>query len=342
MSDDAKELATIPEWARDVVARIAEGLQDLNNRAQQLAEIYVSAVDRDSRFPIWLRDMAPGLPARWLTILEHVGRGNSDKRLLLGTINAHRLARLPLSEQRRALDEPIPVCQLGGDHLLVKLENLSRAQMSQVLGVDRLRTLEEQRAWLADMSERVRKNSVLNNAVDKIIKVNRGKKIVEIRGAVNLDISQLNSLLNVHKRGTIREDGFVFYSRRGCVECWVSAEEFDRRIKKERERKFKTKERRRVLLNAEPSAITRPKIYTRGDIRADGFMFYSRIRNRDIWCSPSAFEKKKARARKGQAIYKNRNLAKVRRASNVRAKNKTANSIRLRLFTLAPKLEGVP
>lgn len=85
------------------------------------------------------------------------------------------------------------------------------------------------------------------------------------------------------KRGTVREDGKVFYGyNRDCTngEYWVSAEQFQQDVEK---RKVRRRER---ASKAIPGRV-------RGDIREDGMVFWAYnggCLNSEYWVTPQKFE----------------------------------------------------
>ena len=88
-----------------------------------------------------------------LTRLELLGRGALDERLvkICGRIVTH-LQKLPVYEQKRLLDEGVPVvlADKPDEHLMVDVQSLWPAQLKQVFGLNGVRSLAEQRAWLEE------------------------------------------------------------------------------------------------------------------------------------------------------------------------------------------------
>ncbi len=87
-------------------------------------------------------------PSTWRR-LEMLGRGALDERLILnGTTGASALVRLPFPLQKDALDNGVELLTTAGDTLRVEVDHLTAEQSAQVIAIDHIRSLAEQRAYV--------------------------------------------------------------------------------------------------------------------------------------------------------------------------------------------------
>lgn len=115
----------------------------------EAANIYVAAIDADSSMKDAFAESCPGIPPGAWAGLEAVGRGILDRRLLWGGGRAASyLRRLPVSEQKAALDAGVQMVTAKGDTLRVMPEKMTSAQCHQVFAADHIRDAGEQRAWI--------------------------------------------------------------------------------------------------------------------------------------------------------------------------------------------------
>jgi hypothetical protein len=146
MSDNATSITSIA----DAIRSFTEAFQIAREGFIRAGQIYAAAIDR---FGQSARDQfatgAPAISAETWRRLERLGRGEMDHRLLTkSSEGARALRRLTPGEQGQALDHGVPLLLSGGDHLLVQVDALTRAQVHQVFAMDHVRDLGEQRAWL--------------------------------------------------------------------------------------------------------------------------------------------------------------------------------------------------
>ena len=93
-----------------------------------------------------------GLTVHFLNRAERIGRGDLDSRLLIVSGRQYqKLASCPPSEQKAALDSGVEVFD-GAicDSRLIPVAYLSNEQANQVFALDHIRTIAEQRTWLAE------------------------------------------------------------------------------------------------------------------------------------------------------------------------------------------------
>jgi hypothetical protein len=144
--------ATIPQWFADDRRRLAEGLARIKASVDEIATIYVQAIDRDPAFRDYIADEVVGVPANFWRSLEMVGRKQLDGRILTGVPFGNKLRSLPMSEQRAVLDGSLSLLVRDGDSLQVKLDAITMDQAEQLFARDHIRSLAEQRTWLESRS----------------------------------------------------------------------------------------------------------------------------------------------------------------------------------------------
>lgn len=121
-------------------------------------KIVADLVDKDPDAIDRILEVSPMLTKGILRSLERIGRDELLPELLLrnGLVYA-RLRELPIQLQRRYVKEPVPLMiqtANGPDTLNVTLDALSPLQARQVFSSDGVRSLSEQRAWLAENAPR--------------------------------------------------------------------------------------------------------------------------------------------------------------------------------------------
>jgi len=88
-------------------------------------------------------------PSVWRR-LESIGNGTLDQRLFhAASQGARSLRRLPAPLQSECLDRGVDVLLSDGDSLRVTVDHLRRDQVRQVFAADHVRTLSEQKAFIA-------------------------------------------------------------------------------------------------------------------------------------------------------------------------------------------------
>lgn len=118
-------------------------------------KILVSMVDRDPDAYEKILTKAPAMTPEILCVFERIGRGVLHAPLAMDSSpGVERLKMLPLSVQRNHEMTPIEIVvrkQDGSyDTLRVLPKNMTRAQAKLAFSKDRIRSLGEQRALLAD------------------------------------------------------------------------------------------------------------------------------------------------------------------------------------------------
>lgn len=144
-------------------------------------EIVVSLLDEDrmTLSEIAAKSDNANLSATLLAKFEQLGRAQLLPELLLATYAAApRMRELPISEQRRLIQEPVEVLVKGAtgpDSLLVKVENLTPDQCKQVFDGQIVRGLPAQRAYIeSNRNKPTTKGDTVQHMPYKIT----GKKVV--------------------------------------------------------------------------------------------------------------------------------------------------------------------
>lgn len=137
-----------PDWFDEFRKRITGSLSNAVESIQKAALLYCEAIDRDPSFKDYLSDSCPDVSRGLWRSLEMVGRGQLDARIAAGGCPfGNKLRRLPMSEQKLALDGTVPFLTASGDTLNMRLDSMLPAQAEQVFGSGRIRSLADQKAW---------------------------------------------------------------------------------------------------------------------------------------------------------------------------------------------------
>ena len=172
-----------PSWFEDFKKRIIDGIANAEDMIQRTAAIYVEAITKDSTFKDWISDEVPQVSGGIWRTLEMVGRGQLDARIAAGGCPyGNKLRRLPVSEQRQALDGTIPLLTSSGDTLQVRLDALMPKQADQVFAPGHIRSLAEQKSWLeseATIAAKVRGAKPVSG-----VEVNKRKRCIVVNGFI--------------------------------------------------------------------------------------------------------------------------------------------------------------
>ena len=140
-----------PSWFEDFKKRIIDGIANAEDMIQRTSTIYVEAITKDPTFKDWICDEVPQVSGGIWRTLEMVGRGQLDARIAAGGCPyGNKLRRLPMSEQKQALDGTVPMLTASGDTLQIRLDALMPKQADQVFAPGHIRSLGEQKAWMED------------------------------------------------------------------------------------------------------------------------------------------------------------------------------------------------
>jgi hypothetical protein len=115
---------------------------------KKASKIYANLLDRH---PGIIKEVQGAVPFRYWGRLEAVARGALDARLFYDfSIGAAQLRCMPATVQADVLDEGVDLVVGEGEHLKVKLENLTREQATQAFDARNkcLRSAPAQRAYI--------------------------------------------------------------------------------------------------------------------------------------------------------------------------------------------------
>jgi len=127
---------------------------------EEAGKIAVRIIDHDPHATEDICAACPAMTPSIVHIFERIGRGLLLPSLAMdSTPGARGLRDLPISMQRRYETEPVPLLintDNGTDVLLVDVKNLTRDQSRQIFAKGRIRSEEEQRAWMVEQESKVR------------------------------------------------------------------------------------------------------------------------------------------------------------------------------------------
>lgn len=132
----------------DIAQRIDKAMEGLARSIDLAGRLVVEAVDVFPDASDRLTKRHPTIPPRMWQMLEKVGRGTMDGRVALGCPYAFQLQRLPLSEQRKALDQLLTLALPDGDSCRIRLQDATPDQARQLIGDNSIRTVEQQTQWV--------------------------------------------------------------------------------------------------------------------------------------------------------------------------------------------------
>lgn len=137
------------DWFATEAHQLSLWMKDFLKQGQQIARRYVAAVDRDPTFYDFLIVQYPDIPSQYWRRIERVGRGQLDVRIVAGNASwGNKLEKLPLSDQKRALDDRLPLLLENGDVLHVSVSDIRQRQADQLFAFDHIRDLAAQRAFI--------------------------------------------------------------------------------------------------------------------------------------------------------------------------------------------------
>lgn len=172
-----------PSWFEDFKKRIIDGIANAEDMIQRTAAIYVEAITKDPTFKDWITDEVPQVSGGIWRTLEMVGRGQLDARIAAGGCPyGNKLRRLPMSEQKQALDGTLPFLTASGDTLNMRLDAMMPAQAEQVFANSHIRSLSEQKGFQeAQAIEKAKDQKVKKT---HCIEVNKKKQYIVVNGAI--------------------------------------------------------------------------------------------------------------------------------------------------------------
>lgn len=182
-----------PSWFEDFKTRIVGSISSAENAIHAAAAAYMEAITKDPSFKDWIAEEVPQVSGGTWRTLEMVGRGQLDARIAAGGCPyGNKLRRLPMSEQKHALDGTIPLLTAGGDTLQVRLDALMPKQADQVFAPGHIRSLAEQKAWLEDRARETMAAKTARNVQPVEIDKKRRRIVV---GGVTLTAADLADYL---------------------------------------------------------------------------------------------------------------------------------------------------
>ncbi len=134
--------------ADDFRNAFSEGMRNIN----LACKIYVSIIEESKEKADQLREACADIVkdnSVWARI-EMVGRGMAYEKLLYSPRALYaKIARLPVSQQRQAIDNGVELLVGGDDSLFVKASDMTSKQQSQAFAYDHIRSIPEQKAWIS-------------------------------------------------------------------------------------------------------------------------------------------------------------------------------------------------
>jgi len=95
-----------------------------------------------------------------LNYFRRVAHGKMIPELFVSLVGApgvlRNVSRLPIPDQQRiASGKPVKVILRGGDHMLIRVEDMTNEQARQVFASDHIRSDSQQASWLVERSQNV-------------------------------------------------------------------------------------------------------------------------------------------------------------------------------------------
>lgn len=152
---------TIPDWFVTEGHWLAEAMRDFLKRGEEIACRYTAAIDRDPTFHEFLSIQYPDIPTPYWRRMERVGRGQLDMRIVSGNAPwGNKLEKLSITDQKRALDDRLPLLLENGDVLHVAVSDIRPRQADQLFSFDHIRDLAAQRAFIENQKSEEAKENV--------------------------------------------------------------------------------------------------------------------------------------------------------------------------------------
>jgi hypothetical protein len=178
---------------------VLEILADLTNVAERIKRASVKWIALPDRTRARVLEAVSPTAKTFLDRLTKVGEGTLHPMLYNSVGKAsHYLGKLPLPEQDLYLRERIPVAVLNGgkaDMLNVDIEDMTPNQRKQVFKVHgdvvTVRSIAEQRAWLADQEQR--RQRIEDEELNALTVINRPGRWKIEKGKVWLDTDKLET-----------------------------------------------------------------------------------------------------------------------------------------------------
>lgn len=175
----------------------------LNGKKSFLAagRILAELVDADPNAYEKVLKRNPDLDARFLILLEQVGRGQKHEAVLMlgDPVVAARVESLPMPQQERVFEKPLPVAvkSEGGFRKEFKtLKEMSRTEVMRAIGPDRVLSFDEQ-------VEQEKRKIAQQQVLQKVRWIINGDE-VQFIGSPKLRASDLEALLTQLKNNSTK------------------------------------------------------------------------------------------------------------------------------------------
>lgn len=153
--------------------------------------IYVSAIKASVDNKELFIDAFPEIPMSTWSRIEAVGRGSVVPQLLTYSGGYYgKISRLPMSDQERVLSKSVEILLSNNDILKVKIQNLEKEQIEQLIAKDHIRSIPEQKAFMQNI--KTIKMRSMRPAVNNYKIVRKGR--IEIAGLV-FTVKQLSKMI---------------------------------------------------------------------------------------------------------------------------------------------------
>lgn len=141
-----KSLVSVQEAVEGFRTSFLGGLEQIQNACR----IYVEALDRfPDAYNAFTEAFRGEIPEEAWARFALVGRQLMHPKLLWSGPRIRKaVALLPLPQQKKVMEEGVDLLLEGGDSLKVLPCNMTKPQLQQVFGAEKIRGLPEQRAWL--------------------------------------------------------------------------------------------------------------------------------------------------------------------------------------------------
>ena len=137
-----------------------------------------------------------GLDENIIRRFYQIGKQQLHPKILCSTAQGvMRLASCQYHEQEKYLEQPIELLVADGETLLVMADNLTREQVQQIFNRDHVRSLPEQKAWLATEEKlRIEKEQSSRAELAEANYTIRGHKVI-FRKGVELSQQEVAGIL---------------------------------------------------------------------------------------------------------------------------------------------------
>jgi hypothetical protein len=124
-------------------------LENIAKDCQEAGKLYAAICDGYTSGRRAVKDAIADIPDKSWDLLENIGRGHMDHRLFFGIGNATAaLMRLPADRQAGVITQGVTVYLPDRTTAIKQARALTTAEVRQVFDSGRIRTEEEQRAWM--------------------------------------------------------------------------------------------------------------------------------------------------------------------------------------------------